>query len=131
MYLAKKKAAGKPAKEYAAWEKSYLTALNNNIYGNKIEDDYRGVFGGISAFKKTAFTQRQIYILREDERYCGQLKTGKLNLGEQEKKDLKKDAWLIKVKGYTVEYILEKGGSKPLIGALTKIGAKITIGRQI
>jgi hypothetical protein len=89
------------------------------------------VFGGISGYKKTAFTQRQIDILREDERYCGQLKTGKLYLGEREKKDLKKDAWLIKCKGYTVEYVLEKGGSKPLINALIKIGAKITIGRQI
>jgi hypothetical protein len=73
---------------------------------------------------------RQVDIYIEDEDYCGQLKTGKLNLGKQEKIDLKRDEWLIG-RDMTVEYILEKGGSKPLLKELSRIGVSVKTGPQI
>lgn len=130
-YLIKKAAVGEIPKDYAKWEKSYYTVINNNRKGYADEATYRRVFGGTSSMLKTKFTKRQIDIYREDEDYCGQLKTGYLYFGKQEKIDLQKDEWLIRERDMIVEYILEKGGSKPLIEALAKIGAKITIGRQI
>jgi hypothetical protein len=122
--------AKKPGADYAAWSKKYDTIMRNNEVGLAEEDVYRNAFGGVSKILKTKYKQLQIDIYREEEKYCGQLKTGKLNLGKREITDLKRDAWLIKKK-YLVEYILEKGGSKPLIRALNIIGAKITIGRQV
>ncbi|HLK97311.1 MAG TPA: type VI secretion system tube protein TssD [Hymenobacter sp.] len=122
--------AKKPSADYAKWSKQYDTIMRNNEVGLAEEDIYRNAFGGVSKILKTKYTHRQIDIYREGEKYCGQLKTGKLNLGKREITDLKRDAWLIKKK-YIVEYILEKGGSKPLIKALNTIGAKITIGRQV
>lgn len=123
--------AKKPGADYAAWSKKYDTAMRNNEVGLEKEEVYKQAFGGISKILKTDFTNRQIDIYREDELYCGQLKTGKLNLGKREIDDLEKDEWLINQKNMKVEYILERGGSKPLIKALEEIGAKITIGPQV
>jgi hypothetical protein len=129
-YLEEKKAEGKQPAEYAVWEKKYYTVINNNKRGYKDEREYRKVFGGTSKILKTKYTNRQIDLFREDEAYCGQLKTGPICLREREQKDLQKDEDLID-NGYEVEYILEKGASKPMLEALKKIGAKVTIGRQI
>jgi hypothetical protein len=86
--------------------------------------------GGISKTLKTAHTQRQIDIYIKKRFYCGQLKTGKLSLGKQQSTDLKRDEWLIGQR-MTIEYILEKGGSKPLLKELARIGASVKIGPQI
>jgi hypothetical protein len=91
------------------YERKYYTN-NNNKRGYKDEREYRKVFGGTSKILKTKYTNRQIDIFREDEAYCGQLKTGPICLRVQEQDDLRKDEDLID-NGYEVEYILEKGAS--------------------
>lgn len=105
--------------------------MQNVAVGLGTEDKYKEKFGGVSKVLKTAFTLRQIDMYREEDFYCGQLKTGKISLGKQEKVDVQKDGWLIGIQGMEVEYILEKGASKPMLEALAKIGAKVTIGSQL
>lgn len=43
---------------------------------------------------------------------------------------IKKDAYLVK-QGYQVEWVLEKGASKPLLNALERAGIKYRIGPLI
>ncbi|WP_046247282.1 hypothetical protein, partial [Hymenobacter terrenus] len=114
----------------ARWSKQYDVNMANAIYGLKREREYATAMGGVSKTLKTPYTLRQVDIFILDEDYCGQLKTGKVGLSKQAKIDLLKDAALIK-DAYQVEYILEKGGSKPLLAALKKIGATVKIGPQI
>ncbi|WP_046243736.1 type VI secretion system tube protein TssD [Hymenobacter terrenus] len=114
----------------ARWSKQYDVNMANAIYGLEREREYARAMGGVSKTLKTPYTLRQIDIFIQDEYYCGQLKTGKVGLSKQAKKDLQKDAALI-ARNYEVEYILEKGGSKPLLAALKKIGATVKIGPQI
>lgn len=130
-YLAEKARTGKPAKDYAAWEKSYETVLRNNRVGYNREREYQQVYGGVSKMLKTPHTLRQVDIFVKEKRYCGQLKTGPLYLRKQEIIDLQKDAFIIKRMHLKVEYILERGASKPLLKALEKIGATYKIGPQI
>ena len=115
---------------YQRWIKQALTNHQNCDVGLSREAEYQAALGGISKTFKTGYTQRQVDIYIKNIDYCGQLKTGKLNLGKREKTDLKRDEWLIKQR-MTVEYILEKGGSKPLLNELTRIGASVKIGSQI
>ena len=114
----------------ARWSNQYDTNMQNVSHGLKREREYASAMGGVSKTLKTPYTQRQIDIFIEDADYCGQLKTGKVGLGKQAKIDLQKDEALIQA-NYDVEYILEKGGSKPLLAALKKIGASVKIGPQI
>ncbi len=116
---------------FERWSKQYDVNMKNNSYGLGREKEYRKILGGISKMEKTKFTNRQIDIAKLKERYLGQLKTGKHYLTKQAKIDIKKDAWLVKYKGYKVEYILEKGGSKPLLEALKKNGIDYHIGKKI
>jgi len=109
---------------YQRWIKQTLTNHQNCEVGLSREAEYQAAMGGVSKTLKTGYTNRQVDIYIEDEEYCGQLKTGKLSLGKQQLTDLKRDEWLIQQQ-MTVEYILEKGGSKPLLKALTKIGPQI------
>ncbi len=81
--------------------------------------------------KKTPFTNRQIDIYKQGEKYMGQLKTGKISLTEQVKIDLQKDAWLIKTQGYKIEYFLEKGASKAALDALKRAGVIVHTGPKI
>jgi hypothetical protein len=123
--------AGNPkAKNQAAWDTGYETVRNNNITGLGREREYAQTMGATSKVLKTPFTNRQIDMFIEKEDYCGQLKTGKIYLTDQAKIDLEKDEYLVN-SGYQVEYILEKGGSKPLLTELNKIGAVVKIGPQI
>ena len=115
---------------YEKWSKKYDTAMKNNSYGLGREKSYREAMGGVSKMEKTKHTYRQIDIAKPKEAYLGQLKTGKHYLTKQAKIDIKKDAWLVK-QGYQVEYILEKGGSKPLLEALKKNGIDYHIGPKI
>jgi hypothetical protein len=82
----------------------------------------------------TPYGKRQIDNYVGEDRYLGQIKTGKENLtttGRLNNADaIKRDEWLVK-QGYTVEWVLEKGGSKPLIEALQKAGIKVHIGPKI
>ena len=127
---------GKQPKTQTAWDKQYETNRNNNIYGLAREREYAAAMGASSKILKTRYTLRQIdmFIPAGIEpvtpTYCGQLKTGFVYLTEQAKVDLRKDAWLVS-KGQRVEYVLEKGGSKPLLTAISTAGATYKIGPQI
>lgn len=104
--------------------------MRNAVAGIGREKEYKEAFGGESRILKTAFTNRQIDLLRAAEMYAGQLKTGKVSLNQQAKIDLPKDKWLVE-EGYQVEYILEKGASKPFLDAVKAIGATYVLGPQI
>jgi hypothetical protein len=112
------------------WEKQYDTNMKNNKFGLSREADYRAQLGGVSSTQKTPFTNRQIDIYQPDQDYMGQLKTGKVSLTKQAIEDIKKDAHFVK-DGINVEYILEKGASKPFLKALDDAGIKYTIGPKI
>ncbi|RZJ57078.1 MAG: hypothetical protein EOO55_04090 [Hymenobacter sp.] len=124
------KAANPKAYSQDRWSKQYDANMQNSPRGLKREREYAAAMGGVSKILKTPFTARQIDVYKEDTAYCGQVKTGKVSLNKQAKIDLQKDKYLIDEE-YTVEYILEKGASKPLLGALKKIGADVKIGPQI
>ena len=117
-------------KRQGPWDAMYETARNNNVRGLKREREYAKSMNATSTVLKTAFTLRQIDMYKQETKYCGQLKTGKISLTAQAKVDLKKDEYLIS-KQYQVEYILEKGASKPMLEALKRIGADVKIGPQI
>ena len=110
---------------YERWSKQYDINMENASYGLSRERKYREVFGGKSRVLKTDFTLRQIDIA--DGTSLKQLKTGKVSLTKQAKIDIQKDAWLID-EGYHVEYILEKGASKPFLNALDENNIPYTIG---
>ena len=118
------------AKDQPAWDTTYETARNNNVRGLKREREYAKSMNATSKVLKTAYTLQQIDMYKEETKYCGQLKTGKISLTKQAKIDLRKDELLI-AKQYQVEYILEKGASKPMLEALDRIGADVKIGPQI
>ena len=110
---------------YERWSKQYDINMRNASYGLSRERKYREVFGGESRVLKTDFTLRQIDIA--DGTSLKQLKTGKVSLTKQAKIDIQKDAWLMD-EGYHVEYILEKGASKPFLNALDENNIPYTIG---
>jgi hypothetical protein len=112
---------------YERWSKQYDINMKNANYGLAREKIYRTQLGGISETVKTPFTLRQIDIHKINEMYAGQLKTGKVSLTKQAKIDIPKDAAMVKA-GYKVEYILEKGASKPFLKALEQNGIKYHIG---
>jgi len=116
--------------DYERWSKQYDTNMQNASYGLSREQAYRDQLGGKSETVKTPYTNRQIDIHKPNEMYAGQLKTGKMSLNEQAKIDIQKDAAMVK-QGYTVEYILEKGASKPFLEALKANGIDYKIGPQI
>lgn len=104
--------------------------MRNASHGLSCEAAYRQSMDGVSETVKTPLTNRQIDISIPDKAYLGQLKTGKDSLTKQGEIDIAKDASLVK-NGYEVEYILEKGASKPFLDALDKAGVKYKIGSQI
>lgn len=115
---------------YERWSKQYDVNMKNATYGLEREQAYRDALGGVSKTVKTPLTNRQIDIFNESKDYMGQLKTGKLSLSEQVKLDILKDKTLVD-KGFDVEYILEKGASKPCLEALKEAGVKVHIGPKI
>lgn len=113
------------------WEKQYSANMRNPVVGLGTERLYATAMNAVSKTLKTSLTYRQIDLFIKDERYCGQLKTGKMSLNKQARLfDIPKDAELIKT-GYQVEYILEKGASKPFLEALDEAGATYKIGSQL
>lgn len=87
---------------------------------------------------KTPFGPRQVDSYVASEKLATQLKTGYESLttensllgARSNEVAIKKDAFLVS-KGYQVEWILEKGGSPPLLDALTRAGIRYRIGRLI
>jgi hypothetical protein len=117
-------------KSYDQWGKQYDTNMLNYQYGAARESEYRAAMDASEGTLKTPLTNRQIDILKVEELYAGQLKTGPVSLTKVNILAIQKDAELVK-RGWTVEHILEKGASKPYLEALEKAGIQSTIGPQI
>jgi hypothetical protein len=115
---------------YERWSKQYETNIQNAKRGLAREQAYREAMGGENLTVETPFTNRQIDIFRPDDNYMGQLKTGRESLTAENIVAIQKDATLVD-QGYTVEYILEKGASKPFLKALEDAGISYRIGPQI
>ncbi|KXT71207.1 hypothetical protein SCRDD08_00132 [Streptococcus cristatus] len=113
---------------YERWSKQYDTNMQNASHGLKREQEYREHLGGDSIIIKTDYTRRQIDIANGTS--LKQLKTGKVSLTKQAKIDIQKDIWLMS-RGYQVEYVLEKGASKPFLKALEDNNIPYTIGSII
>jgi hypothetical protein len=112
------------------WGKQYDTNMRNYQHGLSREADYRSAMGATEGTLKTPLTNRQIDILKADERYAGQLKTGPVSLTKENVVAIAKDAELVK-RGWEVEHILEKGASQPYLDALKKAGIIVKTGPQI
>jgi hypothetical protein len=63
-------------KSYDEWSKQYDTNMRNYKFGAEQETKYREFLKADEGTVKTAFTDRQIDILKTEEMYAGQLKTG-------------------------------------------------------
>ncbi|MBF8670790.1 hypothetical protein IR012_14860 [Pseudomonas putida] len=117
-------------KDYNRWSKQYDTNMRNYKYGAAREAAYRNAMGATEGTLKTPLTMRQIDILKKEEMYAGQLKTGPVSLTKDNLLAIAKDAELVK-RTWTVEHILEKGASKPYLEALEKAGIKYKLTPQI
>lgn len=117
-------------KDYDEWSKQYDTNMRNYQYGAAREVEYRSAMEASEGTLKTPLTNRQIDILKTDEIYAGQLKTGPVSLTKENVLAIQKDAELVK-RGWQVEHILEKGASKPYLEALEKAGINYHIGPKI
>ena len=114
-------------KDYAAWSKQYDTNMRNYKVGAEREATYRESMGATEGTVKTPLTNRQIDVLKADEMYAGQVKSGPVSLTKENILAIQKDAELVK-QGWQVEHILEQGASKPYLKALDKAGISYHIG---
>ena len=117
-------------KEYQQWSKQYDTNIRKNRRGLAREAEYRASMNGVSGRLKTPLTNRQIDILKTDEMYAGQVKTGPVDLTKENVLAVQKDAELVK-RGWQVEHILEQGASRPYLEALEKAEIDYHIGPKI
>lgn len=117
-------------KDYERWSKQYDANMRNYKYGLQRESEYRTSMKAEEGTLKTPFSDRQIDILKTDEQYAGQLKTGPVSLTKENALAIKKDGALSDL-GWEVEHILEKGASKPYLKALEDANIKVKIGPQI
>ncbi|WCY00807.1 hypothetical protein KK201_28685 [Pseudomonas aeruginosa] len=117
-------------KDYDSWSKQYDTNMRNYQHGAAREAAYREAMGATDGTLKTPLTNRQIDILKKDEMYAGQLKTGPVSLTKENALAIAKDAELVK-RGWKVEHILEKGASKPYLDALKNAGIDHKLAPQI
>ncbi|NTZ07261.1 DUF4150 domain-containing protein [Burkholderia metallica] len=117
-------------KDYEAWSKQYDTNMRNYQFGAEREAAYRDAMSASEGTLKTPLTNRQIDILKADEMYAGQLKTGPVSLTKENILAIQKDGELVK-QGWQVEHILEKGASKPYLDALERAGVDAHIGPKI
>ena len=105
--------------------------MRNPSVGLGREAVYRKALGGESRVIRTPYGDRQVDAMVANERLLAQIKTGPQSLTTRGRLAntlaIQKDAWLVK-QGYTVEWVLEQGGSKPLLQALEKAGIKYQIG---
>jgi hypothetical protein len=117
-------------KDYDAWSKQYDTNMRNYQFGAARESAYRDAMDASEGTLKTPLTNRQIDILKADEMYAGQLKTGPVSLTKENIIAIQKDGELVN-QGWQVEHILEQGASKPYLDALEKAGVDAHIGPKI
>ena len=102
------------------------------------EAEYRLALGAENVVVKTPFGPRQVDAFVNDNKLLVQLKTGKESLttinsklaNRSNEMAIKKDEWLVN-QGYQVEWVLEKGASKPLLESLSNAGIKYHIGPLI
>jgi hypothetical protein len=106
-------------KEYDQWSKQYDVNMQNYKYGLQREADYRTAMNAKEGTVTTSLGNRQIDILKSEEKYAGQLKTGPVSLTKENILAIKKDKELVD-QGWEVEHILEKGASRPYLDALDK-----------
>lgn len=117
-------------KSYEQWSRQYDVNMRNYQHGAQREAAYREAMGAGDGTVKTSLTNRQVDILKADEMYAGQLKTGPVSLTKENALAIQKDAELVR-DGWTVEHILEKGASKPYLEALKSAGIDYRIGPAI
>lgn len=117
-------------KTYEEWSKQYDINMRNYQHGYAREVEYRKAMGASEGTLKTPLSNRQIDILKSDEMYAGQLKTGPVSLTRENVLAIQKDAELVK-RNWQVEHILEKGASKPYLDALKDAGIDVHIGTKI
>ncbi|WP_198387373.1 hypothetical protein [Burkholderia ubonensis] len=117
-------------KDYETWSKQYDTNMRNYQFGAERESAYREAMDASEGTLKTPLTNRQIDILKADEMYAGQLKTGPVSLTKENILAIQKDGELVK-QGWQVEHILEQGASKPYLDALEKAGVDAHTGPKI
>jgi RHS repeat-associated protein len=126
-YQAKPVEEGKRKLGFEAWQGKYEQAINNSRSGLGRESDYRARLGGESRKVKTqSGKERQIDSYLEDQGVMFQFKEGKENLttarhGGQLPNDeaIRRDREFVE-DGQRVIWVLEKGGSKPLMEALAE-----------
>lgn len=121
---------------YERWQKQYHTNMSN---AKKIEreDFYKKLLGdGIKPKRiKTPFTYRDLDIQKPNTKKMYEVKTGKEYLSTAKSSTkldnetrIKKDKFLVS-QNYEITWILEQGGSQPLLEALKNAGIKYIIGK--
>lgn len=111
------------------WSKQYDTNMKNPVAALEREVQYRTALGGKRTVLETPYRERQIDMFRPD--YAGELKTGYEYLTKANALAIQKDLYLKNTMRLDVEWILEGGGSKPLLEALQKAGIKVHVGPKI
>ena len=105
--------------------------MTNARHGIEVEHQYAQALGGHSRVLDTPFGQRQVDVLIPTGGRAVQVKTGKEYLTTTGRHanslSIQKDAWLVQ-QGYEVQWILEQGGSAPLLDALRKAGIGVHLG---
>ena len=117
------------------WLRQYRRNMRNAPDGLAREKLYRDALGGESRILQTPYGNRQIDALIPNTNQLVQIKSGGMQylttrgrLANQ--LAIKRDRWLVQ-QGYRVKWILEGGGSKPLLKALDDAGIKYRIGPQL
>jgi RHS repeat-associated protein len=113
------------------WNTQYEANMSNPRVGLDREALYREALGGENKIVQTPYGQRQIDVMLARDRHMVQVKSGPESLTTTGRSAntlaIQKDAWLVK-QGYEVEWVLEKGGSKPLLKALEDAGIRYHVG---
>ncbi|GAA0875716.1 hypothetical protein GCM10009118_21250 [Wandonia haliotis] len=129
-----KERKGSEAWSYERWSKQYDANMKNYTFGTGREAEYRLHYGGKKELYKTPFTYRDLDSVNHETKEIFEIKTGKEYLtteGDLPNTDrILKDSWFVD-QGYKVTWILEEGGSAPLLEALKEAGIEVLIGRQI
>ena len=120
--------------KYPRWSKQYAVNMRNATKPLLREAQYRAALNGQNRILRTPFGRRQVDVYIAAKRRLVQLKTGKESLTTTRRGAntlaIQKDAWLVK-QGWRVEWVLEKGGSAPLLEALKKANIRVHIGKLI
>jgi hypothetical protein len=120
--------------QYPQWSKQYDINMKNPLEGLARQRWYAQQLNGRSTTVETDFGKRQIDVLAETpdgKKLAVEIKTGYEYLSKTGKlpndKTIEKDKWLVE-NGYQVVWVLEEGGSGPLIQALKDAGITVIIG---